>query len=297
MLRRILPTVVLIALVAAACGGSRVENYELDSYDLKAGEFEYKVELAIKGNIELGALEAIIGSSAEEASNLDVTLTADAKLEVKKEGANNVLTLELTDFKGKLPFGADYPNDKETYEMTVSPQGEIVRSSGDGLLAVIPGVPSTFGFNCPPLPGEATKSGATWTSEVAPPFSDEEGEKWESSNRWKDTDAADQQVAEITANVDQDFESALELTEVVELLGLDVPALTGVKATAKGHLTLATACALSIPDQALVESGGTNKINVAVSVDAGTGIGAEVAKLVSGITLDLSIEGKMTPTG
>lgn len=287
--------VALVAVATLACS-SKVENFELSSYDLPAGTSEYTVEFQVTGNAELGAIETLLGSSSSgEGNNVDFTLKADATLEVAKEGANNVLTLTLSNFDGKLPFGADYPNDKETYEMTVDPQGEVVSSSTDGLLTVIPGVAGTFGFNCPPLPDEPTQGGASWTSDYTPPFSGKDDEAWESENRWKDTEVEGQQAAEITSNVNQDFSSTVALGEIVGLLGVEGEALRGVTATAEGSLSLASTCALSIPDQELLSSSGTNKVDIAFSVDAGEGVTGDISRLISDVTLDLTIEGTMSP--
>lgn len=296
-MRRFAFVLVSVGLVFTACSTPKIENYELSSYNLKEGNYQYVAEIQIAGKVNLGALETLTDSSNDNGlGNIDINVTADISYEVTKQGANNVIKSTLSNFNGKLPLGVDFPKQSVTYEIVVDPEGNVVRSAGAGLLTAIPGLAGTFTFNCPPLPDKPTQDGAAWTSKVEFPFGDGKN-PLKAKNQLKDSEQNGQQVAQITANVDQSFSTTKRLGDVMELLGItQLAAIANMKGNVEGQLNLASTCLLSIPDQQVVESTRKGTVQLTISVDLQRGgLAAEAAKLLGGIVADLTIETSMKP--
>lgn len=284
-------------MVVAACGSGsgRVTDYELSAYTPSASQRDYRVLIRISGQVDLGKLGPLAGGSGTGdgsggATTLTFSLNADAKGSVVEQSGGFRYTLELTDIDARLPFGAKWPGKSETFTQTIRSDGTVTDTDGSGVLTSVPGLLQGIAWNCPQLPGQPVAAGASWDSRAPLVWADDDVTV-KQTNAWQDTDVDGTQAAMITSQADDSFEYETGIDQISGLLGFDSPLLDGVGAKLSGTVKGESHCALSIPDQDLLETGSHQDVSTDITL---TGAGG-LASLAGTLHLSATIDESMTP--
>lgn len=297
-MRRLVALTAAIGLVLAACSGGdkgRVGDYELSSYTPSASQRDYRVLIRVSGTVDLGKLGPFAGGGPSggdgsgSATTLSFSLNADGTGTVVERSGGFQYTLELTNIDARLPFGAKWPTSTETLTRTVQSDGEVTDTNGGGILTSLPALLQGIGWNCPQLPGQPLVSGSSWES-TAPLVWAQNDVSVKQHNRWEDTDVDGTQAAMITSQADDTFAYDTGIDQITQLLGFDSPLLDGVGASLSGSVKGDSHCAISIPDQDLVETGSNQEVSVDIKLTGGG-----LAALAGTLHLDATIEESMTP--
>ncbi|MFN8102883.1 MAG: hypothetical protein U0U69_00310 [Acidimicrobiia bacterium] len=296
-MRRVLALVAVLALVVAACGGGadRVSDYELSSYTPHASQRDYRVLIRVSGTVDLGKLGPFAGGGTSggdgsgSGTTLSFSLNADGTGTVVERSGGFQYTLELTDIDARLPFGAKWPTSQETLTQTVQSDGKVTDTNGGGILTSLPALLQGIAWNCPQLPGAALVSGSSWES-AAPLAWAADDVSVKQRNQWEDTDVDGTQAAMISSQADDTFAYDTGIDQITKLLGFDSPLLDGVGASLSGSVKGNSHCALSIPDQDLLETGSNQEVSVDIKLTGGG-----LASLAGTLHLDATIEESMTP--
>jgi len=292
MHRRIATLCCLAAVVlsTAACGPSKVENYELGEYKPQATSTEYAVRIGVGGNADLGTLSTLLGSGSGS-TGIDIALTGDALGTVVEESNGFRYTLEITNIDAKLPFGGRFPEHTEKLVWELDTKGHIESTDGEGILGMLPAMVKGIGWTCPELPAQPVRAGDQWQSEARVIWQDSTS-TIKQDNTWVEIDSDDRQVARISSSADAPFTKEMDLEPIASFLGINSSLLAGLKATLDGSLHGTSTCDLTIPDQKLVETSSHHDLEITVRLSGGSG---NLASLVGDLKLHLSVDESMRP--
>jgi hypothetical protein len=202
-MKRLLPSVVALALAVAACGGASAEASVL-SYSLSEGD-EFSYEVGLDQHIEMTATggSTFMGEDVPGEASVDITGTATLthvvsagpepgtyEVHISGEFADvaatgevdgeSVDTSDIPDFAAPKPVDVTVVVDEQGNIVPQGPEGEsplgdLFGGLGGGLggAAPTPGL-EPGQFIGPPLPDEEVAVGDTWTEEIEKPGPGEE---------------------------------------------------------------------------------------------------------------------------